>query len=144
MLEQARPKIADLMRKQNQRVAVVQADAESTGLPDHAFDTVIDTFGLCSYDRPVAVLNEMARVCKPNGKILLLERGRSSTWDVVSKFLDRQAEQHAANWGCVLNRDLEALVEQANLEIDIMRKFHFGTTCYMVCRPKKSSATAAK
>ena len=101
MLEQARPKIADLMRKQNQRVAVVQADAASTGLPDHAFDTVIDTFGLCSYDRPVAVLNEMARVCKPNGKILLLERGRSSTWDVVSKFLDRQAEQHAANCGCV-------------------------------------------
>ena len=140
MLEQARPKISELMRKRNQRIAVVQADAESTGLPDNAFDTVIDTFGLCSYDHPVAVLNEMARVCKSNGKILLLEHGRSKTWEFMSNFLDRHAEQHAAHWGCVWNRDLEALVEQANLEIDTMHKFHFGTTYYMVCRPRKASA----
>ena len=126
------------------RVAVVQADAAHLShLPNQAFDTVVDTFGLCSYDDPVAVLNEMARVCKqPHGKVLLLEHGRSHTWKFVNAwFLDRHAEQHAASWGCVWNRDLDQLLEASDLEVLTLRKFHFGTTYYVVCRPKQKVET---
>lgn len=48
--------------------------------PNASFDTVIDTFGLCSVEDPVAMLREMARVCKPDGRVYLLEHGRSATW----------------------------------------------------------------
>ena len=112
MLKQAQEKIQKLPAEKRSRFAVLQADAAHLDLPDNMFDTVIDTFGLCSFDDPQAVLKEMARVCKPGGKILLLEHGRSHTWDFVTKHLDKHAEQHAANWGCVWNRDLDGLLEK--------------------------------
>ena len=44
---------------------------------ENEFDTVVDTFGLCSYNDLVQLLKEMKRVCRKNGKgcIILLEHG---------------------------------------------------------------------
>lgn len=66
MLEQAREKVMSRKsQEQKPQYAIVQGDsAQLDQLPDHAFDTVIDTFGLCSYDDPVAVIREMIRKCK--------------------------------------------------------------------------------
>lgn len=133
MLERARAKI-----KGNQRFAVIQGDSAHLELPDQVFDTVIDTFGLCSYDDPVNVLNEMVRVCKPNGKILLLEHGRSHSWQWVTNHLDKYAERHASLWGCIWNRDLDELLKQVSdvMEVQVLHRWHFGTTYYVVCRPR--------
>jgi methyltransferase OMS1, mitochondrial len=147
MLQVARDKAASRTQKYPQFAFLPGRDAASDlrDLPDSAFDTVVDTFGLCSYDDPVAVLKEMGRLCKKKdgsrngggggGKILLLEHGRSKTWDLVTRHLDKHAEQHAANWGCCWNRDLDAVLEESGLEIEILRTFNFGTTYYVVCRP---------
>lgn len=116
MLLQAKNKIQRLTVDERKRFAVIEADSARLSLPENAFDTVVDTFGLCSYDDPVLVLKEMARVCKPSGKILLLEHGRSKTWDFVTDHLDKHAEQHAANWGCVWNRDLDAVIAASGLD----------------------------
>jgi methyltransferase OMS1, mitochondrial len=75
MLEQARKKLADLALE-TPKFATIKADGQQLAFDDNSFDTVLDTFGLCSFDDPVAVLKEMERVCKPDGKILLLEHGR--------------------------------------------------------------------
>lgn len=56
-------------------VDFAQMSAEHLEFPDDCFDTVIDTFGLCSVEHPEAVLREMERVCKPGGEIVLLEHG---------------------------------------------------------------------
>ena len=74
MLIQARKKIQDVEKP---KFACLVGDSSKLDFPDNCFDTVVDTFGLCSYDDPVMVLKEMKRVCKPDGKILLLEHGRS-------------------------------------------------------------------
>lgn len=138
MLQEAQRKIQqkkDHTTSTTTRIVTCQADAHQLPLPDRTFDTVVDTFGLCSYDDPVTVLKEMARVCKPNGTILLLEHGRSKTFPFVTSHLDRTAPQHAANWGCVWNRDLDAILQTSGVKIDKLVTWHFGTTYYVLCRP---------
>lgn len=139
MLRQAKEKIASLPKQRQKRIATLVANAENelrTKLPDNSFDTVVDTFGLCSYNDPIAVLNEMKRLCKKtNGRILLLKHGRSHSNSFVTKYLDKFAEQHAYNWGCVWNRDIDDILKQSNVVIERMHKFHFGTTYFIVCRP---------
>ena len=60
------------------KTEVVEADASKLPLSTGAYDCVVDTFGLCVYDEPVAVLRELGRVVKPAGRILLLENARPS------------------------------------------------------------------
>jgi len=116
---------------------VADASKLTSYYPNNSFDTIVDTMGVCSFDNPVETLQEIQRICKPNGKILLLEHGRSQTWTGMNKFLDDNKERHAMNWGCVWNRDIEAIVRQSGLEIESIWKWHFGTTYYVICRPGK-------
>jgi methyltransferase OMS1 len=136
MLSIAKSKLKQLASEKPQ-FACMEGDGAALNFPDQYFDTVVDTFGLCSYDDPVAALKEMARVCKPNGKILLLEHGRSKSWDFITSYLDKHAERHAKNWGCVWNRDLDQILEVSGLELETLHTWHFGTTYYAVCRPGK-------
>lgn len=137
MLMQARQKVQSMVPSERARFACVEADAANLIFPDDSFDCVVDTFGLCSFDDPVAVLQEMARVCKPDGKILLLEHGRSKSWKSLSEYLDKNAERHAKNWGCIWNRDLDELLKEAPLNLSRVDTWHFGTTYYVVCRPNE-------
>ena len=141
MLLRARKKLRELSKDKPQ-FACMEGNGASLDFPDQCFDTVVDTFGLCSYNDPVAVLGEMARVCKPGGKILLLEHGRSKSWDFLSKYLDKHAERHAKNWGCVWNRDLDSILEKSGLQLETMHTWHFGTTYYVVCRPGNDALEA--
>ncbi len=65
--------------------------------PAASFDTVVDAFGLCSHEDPVQVLREASRVCRPDGRILLLEHGRSH-YDWLNGRLDGSAEKHYGKW----------------------------------------------
>ena len=134
MLARAREKIKSLAKEKPQCVCL-EGDSGSLDFPDRCFDTVVDTFGLCSYDDPVAVLKEMSRVCKPEGKILLLEHGKSKSWEFITQHLDKNAERHAKNWGCVWNRDIDDILERSGLQLERLRTFHFGTTYYVICTP---------
>jgi methyltransferase OMS1 len=136
MLLQARKKVKQL-KEDKSRFKLFVADALNMTeyYKEDAFDTVVDTFGLCSFDDPVEVLRELQRVCKPGGKILLLEHGRSKTFEGLNNYLDRNAERHAKNWGCVFNRDIDKLIEESGLKIEKLHRWHFGTTYYIVCRP---------
>jgi hypothetical protein len=64
---------------------------------------VVDTFGLCSYEQPTECLVALSKMCKPDGRILLLEHGLG-TWDFINRILNRNAEAHAQRWGCIYNR----------------------------------------
>jgi methyltransferase OMS1 len=61
-------------------------DAGNLQFEDSSFDTVVDTFGICSFEDPVKVLKEMKRVVKKDGQILLLEHGKSSYQVFFSMF----------------------------------------------------------
>jgi phosphatidylethanolamine/phosphatidyl-N-methylethanolamine N-methyltransferase len=72
MLIRAYRKASDL----GQRVEFVEMDAQLLGFPDDIFDTVFATFVFCSVPDPVLGLKELRRVCKPGGRLLLLEHMR--------------------------------------------------------------------
>lgn len=77
------------------------------------YDTIIQTFGLCSVTSPRTVLSNLAPLLRPDtGRILLLEHGRG-TWGLVNWWLDRRAPGHFERYGCWWNRDLEGIVREA-------------------------------
>ena len=137
MLLKAKEKLSKLSSDKRERYDIIVADASNLQYDDNSFDTIVDTFGLCSFDDPVAVLKELKRVCKADGKILLLEHGRSRSFVGLSNYLDKHSERHAKNWGCVWNRDIASIVESSGLEVDKLDTWHFGTTYYIVCKPTK-------
>lgn len=101
--------------------------------PDCSFDTVVDTFGVCSFEAPVEALREMRRVLKDDGQMLLLEHG-AATWEPVQGFLNRTSQCHVEKYGCYPNRNIERLVQEAGLYPVVSERKHFGTTYYLVCR----------
>lgn len=48
-------------------------DVQSLSYADNSFDTVVGSFVFCSVPMPVKGLKELHRVCKPGGKVVLLE-----------------------------------------------------------------------
>jgi methyltransferase OMS1 len=81
--------------------------------PSAKYDTIIQTFGLCSVSDPVGVLTNLASAVKPEtGRILLLEHGKG-WYGVVNGLLDKNAGKHFEKYGCWWNRDIQGLVEEA-------------------------------
>lgn len=95
---------------------LVNSDAHNPLPPSRVsptYDTIIQTFGLCSVSDPVAVLSNIATVVKPEtGRIILLEHGKG-WFGLVNGLLDQNAGKHFEKYGCWWNRDIEALVEEA-------------------------------
>ena len=108
-------------------------------LPSATYDTVVDTFGLCSFEAPERALQEMARCCKPGGEILLLEHGVSS-WSLLAWWQQHRLNRHVVRWGCYWNRDILKMVEESGLQVLEVQRKHLGTTYYVRCRPPAAPA----
>ena len=95
-----------------------------------SFDTVVSTFSLCTFPDPIAALRELGRVCKPGGKILLLDHG-VSRYGWLARYQNRTADKHACVLGCHWNRRPDKLVEQAGLRLISLKRGYTGIM-YMI------------
>ena len=140
MVEEARAKLRTRDGGTTVREAMVtRGDAQRMRnlVKTGSVDTVVDTFGLCSYEDAVGALREMKRVVKRDGgRVLLLEHGRSE-YGWLSNILDHFADAHARRWGCYWNRDILKLIEDAGLEIVEKSTHHLGTTFVIEATPRK-------
>jgi ubiquinone/menaquinone biosynthesis C-methylase UbiE len=101
------------------------ADAEVLPFPDGIFDTVVSSLSTCTFPDPVGALKEMARVCRPTGKVLLLEHGRSDR-EWLGRWQDRHADQFVKPLGCHWNREPLQLTQDAGLKIVRAQRDFFG------------------
>ncbi|KAF9958667.1 Methyltransferase-like protein 7B [Mortierella alpina] len=106
-------------------------NAAAIPYPDQSFDTVVDTFGLCSFEDPVQVLKEMKRVLRVGGKLLLLEHGNSH-WGFMKDMQAKHLDRHVHKYGCYWNREIEELVAKAGLKVVEQERSQLGTVYYIV------------
>jgi ubiquinone/menaquinone biosynthesis C-methylase UbiE len=97
------------------RVEVIEAPAERLPFEDQSFDTVVSTLVLCSVESPGGATAEIARVLKPDGRLLYLEHVRSGD-PALARWQDRL--ERPWGWlgaGCHPNRDTVAQLEATGL-----------------------------
>ena len=102
-----------------------QMDAAAMTFEDDSFDTVISALSTCTFPDPVAALHEMERVCRPDGRILLLEHGKSDV-DVIAQYQEWRADAKYATAGCRVTQRPLAVVERAGLTVERSTTAQFG------------------
>ncbi|KAI8983970.1 hypothetical protein BDF20DRAFT_905139 [Mycotypha africana] len=117
--------------------------ADVQNLKNKKYDTVVDTFGLCSCGDPEEALIQLADSCKSEeSQILLLEHGRSH-YNWLNRLLDTNVDKHVQKWGCWWNRDIMGLFDSERvkdkLKIVQASRWHLGTTCFIVAKPTPKS-----
>ncbi len=114
-----------LKRVQRAGIAVelIGLSAEKLPIADASFDTVVCTYTLCTIPDPVSALRQMRRVLAPGGKLLFSEHGRAPEPQVA-----RWQTRLTPYWskiagGCMLDRDIPALLEQAGFRPDVQSMY---------------------
>ncbi|WP_254536054.1 class I SAM-dependent methyltransferase [Halomarina litorea] len=115
-------------------VTLQRADATSLPFSDDSFDFVVSSLSTCTFPDPVAVLREMARVCAPDGYVLLLEHGRSSVGPIAA-LQDRFADHHFESMGCRWNQEPVDVVRAAGLDVRAHERDLLGVLTSMVVAP---------
>lgn len=121
MLQRARRKA----ERETMDVRLEQMDVQHLEFTDGTFDTVAATFVFCSVPDPVLGLREIERVCKPGGKVILLEHVLSANkllawWmNLVSPLVSRTMGPH-------INRRTVDNVGRSGLVVEQVTDLAFG------------------
>ena len=104
-------------------VRLVGLSAERLPLADASFETVVCTYTLCSIPDAVAALREMRRVLVPGGKLLFSEHGRAPDANVRKWQTRLQPYWSRVAGGCMLDRDIPALLVEAGFAPDVQSRY---------------------
>jgi ubiquinone/menaquinone biosynthesis C-methylase UbiE len=103
---------------------------------DHSFDTVAATFVLLCLPEPLqlAALRELARVCKPDGKILILDYQQPTS---TAFRLLRRAQGPWLRWAFAGRYDarIEPWLGAAGLQVSVRRDYFMDAVTLLVLRP---------
>ena len=113
MLQIAKEK---LVKSGKRNIILKQMDAEHLKFKDNSFDYVVTTCVFCSVPNPIKGLEEIRRVLKPKGKLIMIEH-------VLSKNPVIALIEHALNpitklfMGVNINRNTKQNIIQADMRI---------------------------
>jgi phosphatidylethanolamine/phosphatidyl-N-methylethanolamine N-methyltransferase len=111
MLEKARERVA---RKELKNVRLLQMDAANLKFADDTFDIVYAPYVISVVPDPVAVAREMRRVCRPGGRIVILNHFRSR--NPLMAWAERLISPFTVHIGFKSDLDLPAFLAQADLK----------------------------
>jgi SAM-dependent methyltransferase len=118
MLEQARLLAA---RRGLTNLTWLQGDVEALPFPDDSFSVVLSRYAFHHFANPDVVLSEMARVCRPGGRVLVADGcpppDKAEAYNQFEKLFD--PSHHRA----LTSDELQSLVSGAGLR-DVRLAFH--------------------
>jgi phosphatidylethanolamine/phosphatidyl-N-methylethanolamine N-methyltransferase len=88
-------------------------DASALTFPDDSFDIVYAPYLVSVVPDPVAVVSEMRRVCRPGGRIIILNHFRSA--NPLLSWAERLISPFTVHIGFKSDLDLPAFLAQAGL-----------------------------
>ncbi|WP_432718577.1 class I SAM-dependent methyltransferase [Pectinatus frisingensis] len=109
-------KAQKVVRQRQMPIKLLEMDAQNMMFPDNSFDTVLATCVFCSVPNPVKGLEEARRVCKSDGRIILLEHVRSENL-FLGRLMDILNPLSLHLIGSNINRKTVENVEKANIKI---------------------------
>lgn len=128
MLEKAKEKADNMGKKINLRLM----DVQSLDFPDNTFDTVITTCVFCSVPDPIKGLLELKRVCKNDGKIIMLEHVRSKRM-ILGPLMDIFNPLTVLIAGANINRDTVGNLKKAGLDVQIENNLALDIVKHITC-----------
>ena len=101
----------EMLDKARRREALLEMDAESMTFPDMSFDKVVAMYVVSVVPRPEKLLEELHRVCRPDGEIFLVNHFQSE--NRIMGALERALGGFSAQIGWDPQVDLRKLVPGA-------------------------------
>ena len=111
MLEKARERVDS---KELDNVRLLEMDAAELKFRDNTFDIVYAPYVISVVPDPVVVAREMRRVCRPGGRIIVLNHFRSR--NALGAWLERIISPLTVHIGFKSDLDLPAFLAQAELQ----------------------------
>jgi phosphatidylethanolamine/phosphatidyl-N-methylethanolamine N-methyltransferase len=99
-------------------VDLAEMDVQNLAFPDHSFDTVLATFVFCSVPDPVQGLRELLRVCRPGGRLVLLEHMRPTN-PILGALFDLLNPLVVRMMGANINRRTVENIRQAGWKVAV-------------------------
>jgi len=130
MLKKAKKKSTKIKIK----TKLILGQIEKLKFKEKSFDTIVDTLGICTYKEPMKVIKIMKKLCKPKGRIILLEHGISNN-ELIRQLQKRREKKHYLKTGCSLIRNPEELVKKAGMKIIRAKRSTLGIIYSIIAKP---------
>ena len=135
MLHRARRKA----ERETVDVRLVQMDVRHLEFADGTFDTAVATFVFCSVPDPVLGLLEVERVCRPGGKVILLEHVLSAN-RLLAWWMNLVSPLVSGTMGSHINRRTVDNVGRSGLAVEQVTDLAFGIFKLIEARKKSFPA----
>jgi SAM-dependent methyltransferase len=109
-------------RKTKLNIEFIDLPGERIPLEDDSVDTVVSTFTLCTIPGIMEAIGGIARVLKPDGRLIFFELGLSPDPEVQRWQKRLEPLHHWLFQGLYLTRDIPALLVQGGFQIEHMEK----------------------
>lgn len=133
MLSRAKKKATD----QGVKVHLEQMDVQDLLFENNTFDTVVGSFVFCSVPDPIKGLKEVERVCKPGGKVVLLEHVLSAN-RLLAWVMNLVNPVVARTMGPNINRRTVENAGESGLTIEVVTDLAAGIFKLIEARKKTS------
>ena len=135
MIDRARSRVAKAPAAQ---FSFAQMDATRLAFADASFDAVYAPHVVNVVPDPIAIGREMVRVCRPDGRVVLLNHfdGVPETSNLTNQVAGRVANLFSVNWDVPLDRFLDQVGLEA-ITIESVNQPRLSSI--VVCRKRRES-----